>query len=191
MESVAAAPILRQRLPKFRVRVVNVVDLMTLPRPKDHPHGMSEVQFTDTVDVVFAFDGYAGAVHQLVHGRPDVDRFRVRGFIEEDTTTIPFDMTVRNRVDGGYPPGGGRGARSQRCGAAIRRFLRAGRHRRPGRRREAADAGPEVARPVAGRRRRADHDHRATRLSNAKAKRELGWPLRYPSWRQGFKEELA
>jgi xylulose-5-phosphate/fructose-6-phosphate phosphoketolase len=102
METVAAAQILRERLPKFRVRVVNVVDLMTLPRPKDHPHGMSEVQFTelftDTVDVVFAFHGYPGAIHQLVHGRPDVDRFRVRGFIEEGTTTTPFDMTVRNRV---------------------------------------------------------------------------------------------
>jgi xylulose-5-phosphate/fructose-6-phosphate phosphoketolase len=102
METVAAAQILRERLPKFRARVVNVVDLMTLPRRKDHPHGMSEVQFTElftaTVDVVFAFHGYPGAIHQLVHGRPDADRFRVRGFIEEGTTTTPFDMTVRNRV---------------------------------------------------------------------------------------------
>ncbi|MEV8516497.1 phosphoketolase family protein [Dactylosporangium sp. NPDC051484] len=102
METVAAAQIIRERLPKFRVRVVNVVDLMTLPRVKDHPHGMSETQFTelftDTVDVVFAFHGYPGAIHHLVHGRPDADRFRVRGFVEEGTTTTPFDMTVRNRV---------------------------------------------------------------------------------------------
>jgi xylulose-5-phosphate/fructose-6-phosphate phosphoketolase len=102
METVAAAQILRERLPKFRVRVVNVVDLMTLPRRKDHPHGMSETLFTelftDTVDVVFAFHGYPGAIHQLVHGRPDADRFRVRGFVEEGTTTTPFDMTVRNGV---------------------------------------------------------------------------------------------
>jgi xylulose-5-phosphate/fructose-6-phosphate phosphoketolase len=102
METVAAARILRERLAKFRVRVVNVVDLMALPRPKDHPHGMSPTMFTelftDTVDVVFAFHGYPGAVHQLVHGRPDADRFRVRGFVEEGTTTTPFDMTVRNRV---------------------------------------------------------------------------------------------
>ncbi|GAA0706470.1 phosphoketolase family protein [Dactylosporangium roseum] len=102
METVAAARILRERLPKFRVRVVNVVDLMGLIRPKDHPHGMSATRFTelftDTVDVVFAFHGYPGAVHQLVHGRPDADRFRVRGFVEEGTTTTPFDMTVRNRV---------------------------------------------------------------------------------------------
>ncbi len=102
METVAAAQILRERLPKLKVRVVNVVDLMTLPRPKDHPHGMSPTRFTelftDSVDVVFAFHGYPGAIHQLVHGRPDADRFRVRGFIEEGTTTTPFDMTVRNRA---------------------------------------------------------------------------------------------
>ena len=82
--------------------MVNVVDLMTLARPKDHPHGMSATLFTelftDTVDVVFAFHGYPGAIHQLVHGRPDADRFRVRGFIEQGTTTTPFDMTVRNRA---------------------------------------------------------------------------------------------
>ena len=102
METVAAAAILREHLPLFRTRVVNVVDLMTLPRRKDHPHGMDETLFkelfTDHVDVVFAFHGYPGAIHQLVHGRPDADRFRVRGFIEEGTTTTPFDMVVRNRA---------------------------------------------------------------------------------------------
>jgi xylulose-5-phosphate/fructose-6-phosphate phosphoketolase len=102
METVAAAAILRERLPHFRTRVVNVVDLMALPRRKDHPHGMDETLFnelfTDHVDVVFAFHGYPGAIHQLVHGRPDADRFRVRGFIEEGTTTTPFDMVVRNRA---------------------------------------------------------------------------------------------
>ncbi|WP_188122766.1 phosphoketolase [Actinoplanes lobatus] len=102
METVAAAQILNEKLPQMKVRVVNVVNLMTLPRPKDHPHGMPETMFrelfTDHVDVVFAFHGYPGAIHQLVHGRPDADRFRVRGFIEEGTTTTPFDMTVRNRA---------------------------------------------------------------------------------------------
>jgi len=102
METVAAAQILRERLPQLKVRVVNVVDLMALPRPKDHPHGMSETLFrelfTDSVDVVFAFHGFPGAVHQLIHGRPDADRFRVRGFIEQGTTTTPFDMTVKNEV---------------------------------------------------------------------------------------------
>ena len=102
METVAAAQILKERLPALRVRVVNVVDLMTLPRHRDHPHGMSQTDFaelfTDSVDVVFAFHGYPGAVHQLVHGRPDADRFHVRGFVEEGTTTTPFDMVVRNRA---------------------------------------------------------------------------------------------
>jgi xylulose-5-phosphate/fructose-6-phosphate phosphoketolase len=88
METVAAADILRERLPHFRTRVVNVVDLMTLPRRKDHPHGMDETLFkelfTDHVDVVFAFHGYPGAIHQVVHGRPDAD--------------TPFDMVVRNKA---------------------------------------------------------------------------------------------
>jgi xylulose-5-phosphate/fructose-6-phosphate phosphoketolase len=102
METVAAAQMLQEHLPQMRVRVVNVVDLMALIRPKDHPHGMSEVLFselfTDSVNVVFAFHGFPGAVHQLIHGRPDTDRFHVRGFIEQGTTTTPFDMTVKNRV---------------------------------------------------------------------------------------------
>ena len=89
METVAAASILRDRVPQLRTRVVNVVDLMAMMRPKDHPHGMDPMLFnelfTDHVDVVFAFHGYPGAIHQLVHGRPDADRFRVRGFIEEGT----------------------------------------------------------------------------------------------------------
>ena len=102
METVAAAEILRHWLPRFAVRLVNVVDLMALIRRKDHPHGMDETLFrelfTDDVDVVFAFHGYPGAVHQLVHGRPAADRFHVRGFIEEGTTTTPFDMTVKNKA---------------------------------------------------------------------------------------------
>src|SRR5690606_31196998 len=102
METVAAAEILRERMPQLRVRVVNVNDLMALPRRRDHPHGLSDTYFrelfTDHVDVVFAFHGFPGAIHQLVHGRPDADRFHVRGFIEQGTTTTPFDMTVRNRA---------------------------------------------------------------------------------------------
>jgi xylulose-5-phosphate/fructose-6-phosphate phosphoketolase len=102
METVAAAAILREHIPHFRTRVINVVDLMTLPRRRDHPHGMDETLFkelfTDDVDVVFAFHGYPGAIHQLVHGRPQADRFHVRGFIEEGTTTTPFDMVVRNKA---------------------------------------------------------------------------------------------
>jgi xylulose-5-phosphate/fructose-6-phosphate phosphoketolase len=102
METVAAAAIIKERLPQMKVRLVNVVDLMTLPRPKDHPHGMSEIRFrelfTEGRDVIFSFHGFPGAIHQLLHGRPDADRFHVRGFVEEGTTTTPFDMTVRNRA---------------------------------------------------------------------------------------------
>jgi xylulose-5-phosphate/fructose-6-phosphate phosphoketolase len=102
METIAAAQILKERMPQLRVRVVNVVDLMSLERPRDHPHGMSDTYFTElftnTTDVVFAFHGFPGAIHQLVHGRPDADRFHVRGFIEQGTTTTPFDMTVRNKA---------------------------------------------------------------------------------------------
>lgn len=102
METIAAAQILRNRLPHLNFRVVNVVDLMALSRPQDHPHGLDPTffreLFTDRVDVVFSFHGFPGAIHQLLHGRPDADRFHVRGFIEQGTTTTPFDMTVRNRA---------------------------------------------------------------------------------------------
>ncbi|MEU6720887.1 phosphoketolase family protein [Nonomuraea sp. NPDC046802] len=102
METVAAANILRERLPHFATRVVNVVNLMTLPPRTVHPNGMDDLLFrelfTDRVDVLFAFHGYPGAIHQLVHGRPGPDRFHVRGFVEEGTTTTPFDMVVRNRA---------------------------------------------------------------------------------------------
>lgn len=101
-ETIAAAQILKERLPAMSTRVVNVVDLMTMHRIKDHPHGMPEMYFeelfTDSVDVVFAFHGYPSSIHHLVHGRPNADRFRARGFIEQGTTTTPFDMVVRNQV---------------------------------------------------------------------------------------------
>ncbi|MBX6771049.1 MAG: phosphoketolase family protein [Chloroflexi bacterium] len=100
LETVAAAWWLRQVAPELRVRVVNVVDLMTLFPPDVHPHGMTTEQFTDlfTEDrpVIFAFHGYQRAIHQLVHGRPNPQRFHVRGFNEEGTTTTPFNMVVLN-----------------------------------------------------------------------------------------------
>jgi xylulose-5-phosphate/fructose-6-phosphate phosphoketolase len=101
-ETVAAAAWLREKAPELRVRVVNVVDLMALFAPASHPHGMSEQRFselfTDDCHVVFAFHGYAGAVHQLIHGRPNQGRFHVRGYREEGTTTTPFDMVVLNQA---------------------------------------------------------------------------------------------
>jgi xylulose-5-phosphate/fructose-6-phosphate phosphoketolase len=102
LETVAAAWWLRSKAPELKVRVVNVVDLMTLFAPPAHPHGMTNERFvelfTPDTDVVFAFHGYPGAVHMLLHGRPRADRFHVRGFIEEGTTTTPFDMVVLNSM---------------------------------------------------------------------------------------------
>ena len=102
MEVVAAAWLLRQYMPDLNVRVVNVVDLMVLFPPRFHPHGLNDDAFvdlfTDDKHVVFAFHGYQRAIHEIVHGRPDVDRFHVRGFNEEGTTTTPFDMVVRNEM---------------------------------------------------------------------------------------------
>jgi len=100
LETIAAAAWLREKAPSFRLRVVNVVDLMTLFTPGAHPHGMTEERFealfgVDT-PVVFAFHGYPGTVHQVLHGRSHPHRFHVRGYREEGTTTTPFDMVVLN-----------------------------------------------------------------------------------------------
>jgi len=99
-ETLAAAWLLRRHLPELKVRVVNVVDLMRLRPPHQHPHGMDEETFVDLftadTEVVFAFHGYPGAVHEIVHGRTKPERFHVRGYIEEGTTTTPFDMVVLN-----------------------------------------------------------------------------------------------
>ena len=102
LETLAAAAWLREKAPSLRVRVVNVVDLMSLFSPREHPHGMRAERFTalftDDVHVVFSFHGYAGAIHQLIHGRPNASRFHVRGYKEEGTTTTPFDMVVLNET---------------------------------------------------------------------------------------------
>ena len=100
LEALAAAALLREWLPQLRVRFVNVVDLMALVPARYHPHGLDEdafrALFTDGVEVIFAFHGYARALHQLIHGRPDDQRFHVHGFMEQGTTTTPFDMVVLN-----------------------------------------------------------------------------------------------
>ena len=102
LETLAAAAMLRLHLPDLRVRVVNVVDLMVLFPPDVHPHGLAEATFTElfteSTDVVVAFHGYARALHQILHGRHRADRFHVHGYIEEGTTTTPFDMVVRNQM---------------------------------------------------------------------------------------------
>ena len=90
---------------------------MTLLPANDHPHGMSELAFNDVFtpdrDVIFAFHGYPREVHFLIHGQGETDRFHVRGYEEEGTTTTPFDMVVRNRV-----------SRYQLCIEALRRSRR-------------------------------------------------------------------
>ncbi|MEO7235193.1 MAG: phosphoketolase family protein [Lapillicoccus sp.] len=102
LEVLAAADLLREYVPYLRVRVVNVVDLMALLPHRDHPHGFTEEKFeslfTRAGDVIFAFHGYPRAVHELLHGRADVGRFHVRGFMEQGTTTTPFDMVVLNEM---------------------------------------------------------------------------------------------
>jgi len=102
LETVAAAWWLRQLAPELCVRVVNVVDLMTLFSPGDHPHGMKDEDFnrlfTADKPVVFAFHGYQYLVHQMLHHRSHPGRFHVRGFKEEGTTTTPFDMVVLNAM---------------------------------------------------------------------------------------------
>jgi len=102
LETMAAAAWLREHAPELRVRVVNVVDLMRLYSPREHPHGMTDTAFvqlfTPDIDVCFSFHGYAGVIHQVIHARPNAARFHVRGYKEEGTTTTPFDMVVLNET---------------------------------------------------------------------------------------------
>jgi xylulose-5-phosphate/fructose-6-phosphate phosphoketolase len=99
-EVIAAAALLREHAPELKVRVVNVVDLMALFNPNAHPHGLPEERFIDlfTRDrpVVVAFHGYRRSVYQLLHGRTNEARFMAHGFMEQGTTTTPFDMVVLN-----------------------------------------------------------------------------------------------
>ncbi len=101
-ETIAAAWLLRRLAPEVKVRVVNVVDLMRLCPADRHPHGMSDAEFgeifTASTPVVFAFHGYPGVIHDLLHGRSAHERFHVRGYMEEGTTTTPFDMVVLNEM---------------------------------------------------------------------------------------------
>jgi xylulose-5-phosphate/fructose-6-phosphate phosphoketolase len=103
LEVMAAVDLLRQLLPDIKVRVVNVVDLMTMQPNTQHPHGLTNADFdalfTPGKPVIFAFHGYPALVHRLIYKRTNHDNFHVRGFMEEGTTTTPFDMVVRNRLD--------------------------------------------------------------------------------------------
>jgi xylulose-5-phosphate/fructose-6-phosphate phosphoketolase len=103
LEILAAVSILRENLPKLKVRVVNVVDLMKLQPPSEHPHGMSDSDFdalfTRDKPVIFAFHAYPWLIHRLTYRRHNHDNFHVRGYKEEGTITTAFDMTVLNDLD--------------------------------------------------------------------------------------------
>jgi xylulose-5-phosphate/fructose-6-phosphate phosphoketolase len=103
LETLAAVEILRLHVPGLKIRVVNVVDLLTLQSPREHPHGLSDADFdaifTRDKPIIFAFHGYASLIHRLTYRRTNHAQLHVRGFKEEGTTTTPFDMVVLNDLD--------------------------------------------------------------------------------------------
>jgi xylulose-5-phosphate/fructose-6-phosphate phosphoketolase len=103
LETLAAVSILREHLPELAIRVVNVVDLMRLQPPSEHPHGLNDVDFdalfTTDKPVIFAFHAYPWLIHRLTYRRRNHDNIHVRGYKEEGTVTTPFDMTVLNELD--------------------------------------------------------------------------------------------
>jgi len=103
MEALAAVTLLRARIPDLRIRVVNVVDLMTLQPTSEHPHGIPDEEFDQVfpvgIPVIFAFHGYPWVIHRLTYRRHNHDNLHVRGYKEEGTTTTPFDMCVLNNID--------------------------------------------------------------------------------------------
>ena len=130
LETLAAVDLLRQHFPDIKIRVVNVVDLMTIQPSTEHPHGLSDRDFDSlfTVDkpVIFAYHGYPWLIHRLTYRRTNHDNFHVRGYKEEGTTTTPFDMTVLNDLDRFHLAGDvvDRVPRLQRVGAHFKQFLR-------------------------------------------------------------------
>jgi xylulose-5-phosphate/fructose-6-phosphate phosphoketolase len=130
LETLAAVDLLRQHFPDIKLRVVNVVDLMTLQSSTQHPHGLSDAEFdsmfTKDKPVIFAYHGYPTLIHRLTYKRQNHANLHVRGYLEEGTTTTPFDMTVLNQLDRyhlagdvvDYVP------RLQRIGAHFKQMLR-------------------------------------------------------------------
>ncbi|HSK92947.1 MAG TPA: phosphoketolase family protein [Candidatus Angelobacter sp.] len=103
LETLAAADLLRQKLPDLKVRVVNVVDLMRLQDEKEHPHGLPRAEFdaifTTDKPIIFAYHGYPWLIHRLTYRATNHDNLHVRGYKEEGTTTTPFDMVMLNDLD--------------------------------------------------------------------------------------------
>jgi xylulose-5-phosphate/fructose-6-phosphate phosphoketolase len=130
LETLAAVDLLRQHFPDIKIRVVNVVDLMTIQPSTEHPHGLSDGEFdsifTTDKPVIFAYHGYPWLIHRLTYRRTNHDNFHVRGYKEEGTTTTPFDMTVLNDLDRFHLAGDvvDRVPPLQRVGAHFKQFLR-------------------------------------------------------------------
>ncbi|HEV8051278.1 MAG TPA: phosphoketolase family protein [Parachlamydiaceae bacterium] len=103
METLAAVDILRKSVPELKIRVINVVDLMTLQPQEHHPHGLSDQDydalFTTDKPIIFAYHGYPWLIHRLTYSRNSHENLHVRGFKEEGTTTTPFDILVMNDLD--------------------------------------------------------------------------------------------
>src|SRR5467141_155263 len=130
LETLAAVDLLRQHFPDIKIRVVNVVDLMTLQTPGEHPHGISDRVFDSmfTMDrpVIFAYHGYPTLIHRLTYRRKNHGNFHVHGYKEEGTITTPFDMTVLNELDRFHLAGDAvdRVPRLQQINAHVQRHLR-------------------------------------------------------------------
>src|SRR5499427_9349248 len=103
LETLAAVDLLRKYAPDLKMRVINIVDLMKLQPPSEHPHGLSDHEFnalfTTDKPIVFAYHGYPWLIHRLTYRRTGHENLHVRGYKEEGTTTTPFDMVVRNDMD--------------------------------------------------------------------------------------------
>src|SRR5579862_9517090 len=130
LETLAAVDLLWQHFPDIKVRVVNVVDLMTLQTESEHPHGLSDREFdsifTTDKPVIFAYHGYPTLIHRLTYKRRNHANFHVHGYREEGTTTTPFDMTVLNELDRFHLAGDAadRAARLQPINAHFKQHLR-------------------------------------------------------------------
>ncbi len=103
LETLAAVKLIRRHAPELKVRVINIVDLMTLQPPTEHPHGLSDrnfnALFTTDKPIIFAFHGYPWLIHRLTYRRAGHGNLHVRGYKEEGTTSTPFDMCVLNELD--------------------------------------------------------------------------------------------
>ena len=130
LETLAAVDLLRQHFPDLKIRVINVVDLMTLQPSSEHPHGLPDHDFDSMFGtdkpIIFAYHGYPWLIHRLTYRRAGHNNLHVRGYKEEGTTTTPFDMTVMNDLDRYHLAGDvvDRLPGLQRVGAHFKQFLR-------------------------------------------------------------------